>query len=262
MLFDETQTTIFASRSLVNSNGAVRKERSLREASAVLKCGMTFFEVIEHLIDAGDLQLEEHERVPSNERDRPQYKEARDVIHSEFANFEAVEAACYHESSHFVYATLLAFELGKDPTTFRVVGPTIKYHPLADTASEKYEPTPTALKAPGLPLPNNSKSLEETARIAVAGGESIRWFRPGHNLGNRNDFRRFKQLRESAFRLTHPVLRHTIKSTKHYWKGAAWTVQDDFRIKRHNQLIEAEAQLIMREIFGSVFLHSSTKEIR
>lgn len=32
---------------------------------------MTFYEVIEDLIDAGDLQLEEHERGPAIERDGP-----------------------------------------------------------------------------------------------------------------------------------------------------------------------------------------------
>jgi hypothetical protein len=226
---------------------------------------MTFYEIIDRLIDAGDSLLDEPERVPADKRSDKNYIDARDEIHQELSSAEAVEAACYHESGHFAYSVILGFKLEKDTTHFRIIGPTIKYHPPTDTEPEWYEPTPTATRTPGLPLPYNNESLEELALVVVAGGESVRWFRPKQKRGNKNDYRRFKKLREMVFHGVHPDYRHTIKSTKYYWKKAAQEVRSDFKQGRHNgrrnQLVETKAQLVMNEVFGPVFSNSNTKAI-
>lgn len=219
---------------------------------------MTFYEIIDGLIDFGDSLLDEHERVPSDKRNDKNYTDARAEIHQELANVEDVETGCYHESAHFAYSMFLGFKLKKDVTHFRIVGPTIKLHPPTNTEPEWYEPTSMAIKTPGLPLSYNIESLEELALIAVAGGESVRWFRPKQKRGNKNDYRRFKQLRGMVFHGLHPIYRHTLKSTKYYWKKAAQEVRSDFRQGLHNSLIEAKARLTMTEVFGSVF--SNIKE--
>src|SRR6266481_642440 len=121
---------------------------------------MTFYEIIDGLIDAGDSLLDEHERVPADRRNDKNYTDARAEIHQELSSVEDVETGCYHESAHFAYSVFLGFKLKKDITHFRIVGPTIKYHPSTDAGPESYEPTPMAVKAPGLPLPYNIESLE------------------------------------------------------------------------------------------------------
>jgi hypothetical protein len=219
---------------------------------------MTFYETIDALIDAGDLLLSEKERVPVDKRSVKGYTYARALIHQELSSFEDVEAACYHESAHFVYSTFLGFKLKKDVTLFQIIGPTIKYHPRIDPYPEWYEPTPTAVQTPGLPLPYDNESLEELALVAVAGGESVRCFRPYQKRGNKNDYGRFDHVREKVFRRLHPDDRQTIKSTKYYWKKAARKVRSGFKQGLNNQLIEVKARLVMLEVFSSVL--SSTKE--
>jgi hypothetical protein len=215
---------------------------------------VTHHEIIDGLIDAGDALLDEQERVPADKRSDKNYTDARTVIHQELSNAEAVEAACYHESGHFAYSVFLGFKLEKDVTHFRIIGPTIKYHPPTDTEPERYEPTPTAIKTPGLPLPCDNESLEEFALIAVAGGESVRWFHPKQKRGNKNDYRRLKKLREMVLQGVHPDYRHTIKPTKYYWKKAAQKVRNELKQEgRRNQLIVTKAQLIMKEVFSPVF---------
>jgi hypothetical protein len=219
---------------------------------------VTFYEAIDALIDAGDLLLSEKERVPLDKRSVKGYTYARALIHQELSRFEDVEAACYHESAHFVYSTFLGFKLKKDVTLFQIIGPTIKYHPRIDPYPEWYEPTPTAVQTAGLPLPYDNESLEELALIAVAGGESVRCFRPYQKRGNKNDYGRFDQIREKVFRRLHPDYRNTIKSTNYYWKKAARKVRNGFKQGLNNQLIEVKARLVMIEVFGPVF--SNTKE--
>src|SRR5258708_1109945 len=100
---------------------------------------MTFYEIIDGLIDAGDLLLNKQERVPGGKGSDKDYTDVRAVIHQELSSVEDVETACYHESAHFIYSTLLGFKLQKDVTYFRVIGPTIKYHPPNGTNPEWYE---------------------------------------------------------------------------------------------------------------------------
>jgi hypothetical protein len=71
---------------------------------------MTFYEIIDGLIDAGDLLLNEQERVPSGKRSDKNYTDARDTIHQELSSVQDVEAGCYHESAHFVYSTFFGAE--------------------------------------------------------------------------------------------------------------------------------------------------------
>jgi hypothetical protein len=225
-------------------------------ASPTVEYGMTFSEAIDALIDAGDLLLSEPDRVPLDKRGDKKYSNARATIHQELSSIEDVEAACYHESAHFVYSTFLGFKLKKDVTLFRIIGPTIKYHPRNDPYPEWYEPTPTAVQTPGLPLPYDNESLEELALVAVAGGESVRCFRPKQKRGNKNDYGRFDQVREMVFIRLHRDYRHTIKSTKSYWKKAAREVRNGFKQGVNNQLIEVKARLVMTEVFGPVLLNT------
>jgi hypothetical protein len=219
---------------------------------------MTFYEIIDGLIDAGDLLITESERVPADKRSNKDYEDARDMIHQELSDVEDVTTACYHESAHYAYSVFLGYKLKRDVTHFKVVGPSIKFHSPTDTEPEWYEPTPTAVSAPGLQLPYDSESLEELALIAVAGGESVRWFRPGQKRGNRSDYKRFKQVRKLVFGRLHPDYRDTIKPVNYYWKKAAQEVRNEFKQGLHNQLIDLKSQLVMTEVFGPVF--SSTKE--
>src|SRR6266481_4296666 len=103
---------------------------------------MAFFEIIDSLIDVTG--------VPKCKRNGEQYEAACKEIHDDLSDVGDVEATCYHESAHFVYATFLGYKLKKDTSAFKIIGPRIEYHPATNAKPEWYEPTTSALKAPGL----------------------------------------------------------------------------------------------------------------
>jgi len=208
---------------------------------------MTFSEIIDSLIDTVD--------VPEGKRNGEGYESARKEIHDDLSDVGDVEAACYHESAHFVYATFLGYRHKKDTSAFRVMGPKIEYHAPTDIEPEWYESTSSWLKAPGLSLPYTNESMEELAIVGVPGGESVRYFHPKRKPGDRNDWKRFEVLCKTARNHVGSL----IQPAHIYWEHAAKTVREDFGFKRHNLLIEAKAELTKWDVFQSVF--SNTKEI-
>jgi len=129
---------------------------------------MTFSEIIDSLIDTVD--------VPEGKRNGEGYESARKEIHDDLSDVGDVEAACYHESAHFVYATFLGDRHKKDTSAFRVIVPKIEYHAPTDIEPEWYESTSSWLKAPGLSLPYTNESMEQLAIVGLAPAESARHF--------------------------------------------------------------------------------------
>ncbi len=89
---------------------------------------MTFYEIINGLVDAGD-------KVLADRRSGDDYTTARKRIHDELASPHDVEVACYHEAGHWVYS-------------LPVIGPRIEYYPATNGKPEKYNATPTGLESP------------------------------------------------------------------------------------------------------------------
>jgi hypothetical protein len=137
--------------------------------------------------------------VPENKRCGYGYKAARKDIHDNLATVEDVAAGCYHEAAHLIYATNFGFALNIDVSEFRILGPYITYHPATDKDPELYEPTAMAISTPGLQrkVRDTSDAVFEIAKIGVAGGECLEFFRnklnkPMWKRGDKNDEDRFK----------------------------------------------------------------------
>jgi hypothetical protein len=220
---------------------------------------VTLYEIIDGLIDANDLLLKANERVPMDERNQKDYQDDRKEIHDDLATIEDVKAVCYHEASHLIYATNVAFAFGIDPSKFRIIGPHVKYHP-SKAITERYEPTTSAIKAPGLEsLPDTNAALEELAKIAVAGGESVAHFaklfdKPMWKRGDKGDRSRFIN---HAKAVSNKVGRG-IEPGHIYWNGAAILVGKDFELELYDSDIKRDATLAMFQVFPGVF--SNMKE--
>ena len=154
-----------------------------------------FYEIIESLIDV--------RLVPEGKRCGEGYKAARDDIHDNLATIEDVAAGCYHEAGHLIYATNFGLALSASVSEFKILGPHIAYHLATDTTAERYEPTPMAISVTALnrKVRDTSDNVLEMAKIGVAGGESIEFFRnklnkPMWKRGDKNDEGRFKDFCE------------------------------------------------------------------
>lgn len=205
---------------------------------------MTFWEIIDRLIDDGD-------QVPLINRKGNGYEAARKLIHDELSSEHAVEVACYHEAAHWVYSIPIIKLSGGDFTLLKVVGPRIDYYPAANGKPEKYEPTPTGLQSPRIdPRNYSNRLLELLAMVAVAGGESVfQFYGPKEKRGDTNDDGRFfARHEEFRFCLTRGIVS---EDAGVYWKKALKDVRDDF--KQNQLLIAAKAEQIKQEVFYPVF---------
>jgi hypothetical protein len=225
----------------VTDTRLAHKGRSSRDATAVLECGMTFYEVIDNLIDVTG--------VPETKRSGIEYEAARNLIHIELSSMEEVEVACYHEAGHWAFAILVANQLAVDGSLFEVVGPRIKY----DVSKKNpYDATPTGLSLPGM---ENWKAQDEDdvgamARIAVAGGESVHhFFGPTQKRGDKNDKDRFEEFCKNA----RMRLGGVVEPPHVYWGQAIKDAQIDFKDTLFALRISAKAELVKHQQFGPVF---------
>jgi hypothetical protein len=217
---------------------------------------MTFHETIDSLIDVVG--------VPAGKRSGAGYEAARQDIHDNLATIEDAAAGCYHEAGHLIYATNFGFALGIDVSEFRILGPNITYHPATVKDSEWYEPTAMAISTPGLQMKvrDTSDAVLEMAKIGVAGGESIEFFRnkfnkPMWKRGDRNDKDRFKIFATGVLiRVGNPP----IDFPHNYWRDAKTAVQQDFAQGVYNSDIEREALIAKIQVFPHVFLSLNTKD--
>ena len=217
---------------------------------------MTFHEIIDSLIDV--------KQVPEEKRCGDGYEAARKDIHDNLATIEDVTAGCYHEAGHLIYATNFGFALQVDVSGFRILGPHITYHPATNDEAERYEPTPMAISTPGLQrqLRDTSDAVFEMAKIGVAGGETIEYFRvklnkPMWKRGDKNDEGRFNGFANGVLsRVGHPP----IDFPHNYWRDAKTAVQEDFAQGRYNSEIEREALIAKIQVFPLLFLTKNTKD--
>src|SRR6266702_4694249 len=107
---------------------------------------MTFYEIIDGLIDAGD-------KVQADKRSGDGYATARQRIHEELASSHDVEVACYHEAGHWAYSLPVVKLSVGNLKLLRVIGPRIKYYAATDGRPEKYDATPTGLESPKIQRP-------------------------------------------------------------------------------------------------------------
>ena len=116
---------------------------------------MTFFEIIDSLIDVTD--------VPLCKQNGEGYESARKVIHEELSSVKDVEVACHHEAGHWAVAVASADQLEADGSLFEVGGPRIKYHYPVDGKPEHYEPTTTRLIMTGMEdwLPESNEDRKD-----------------------------------------------------------------------------------------------------
>ena len=223
-----------------------QKGRSSWDATSGFGCDMTFFEIIESLINVTN--------VPEAKRSGVEYEAARKLIHESLSCPEDVEAASYHEAGHWAFGILVANQLGVDGSLFDVVGPRIKY----DTMNNLYDATPTGLSLPGM---KNWKAQDEDdvmamARIAVAGGESIHhYYGPQGKRGDKNDRCRFDAFcKDARLRLGGPIQPPHV-----YWDQAIADARGtNFKDVLFTSVIESKAALVRQQQFGPVF-RSDTK---
>jgi hypothetical protein len=209
---------------------------------------MTFYETIENLIDVVG--------VPAGKRSGAGYDAARKEIHDNLTTIEDVTAVCYHEAGHLIHANLVGFKYGVSTTNFRIVGPLIEYHEATNDKAAWYESTSSAIRTPGLQavIPSTNEGLQDLARIAVAGGESVRHFsakkhKPTWKFGNRDDEMKFKRFADGIRNRN-----TTIKPYIIHWQDATGMVQGDFAADRYVSDIEGEAHFAMLNVFPPVFL--------
>jgi hypothetical protein len=211
---------------------------------------MTFYDVIDGLIDAGD-------KVPAVKRNGDDYTTARKIIHDELASQHDVEVGCFHEAGHWAYSLPVVKLSGGNTKLLKVIGPRIKYHPATNDKSQKYDATPTGLESPKIDRPDYSnRLLKLLAKVAVAGGESVsQFYGPKEKRGDTNDRGKFCALhKEYRFCLTRSIIR---EDADVYWLQALKDVQNDF--KENQLLIASTAEKIKREVFYQVFgLNKST----
>lgn len=207
------------------------------------------FKIIDGMIDVSE--------VPQEKRNGDNYDNARKHIHDTLATLEDVEAGCYHEAGHLIYATNFGFALGVDVSEFRILGPHIKYHPATDTEAEWYEPIPMAISTPGLHknVPYTSSAVLEMAKIGVAGGESVEYFqkkmnKPMWKRGDPNDQERFKIFAKGVL----DRVGKSIDFPHNYWADAKTAVGKDFEQELYASDIEREAMLAMLQVFPLAFL--------
>jgi hypothetical protein len=205
---------------------------------------VTFYEIIDGLIDAGD-------KVPPVKRNGDGYAAARKLIHDELASPHDVEVACFHEAGHWAYYLPVVRQSGGNDKLLKVIGPRIEYYPAAKGKPEKYDATPTGLESPRIdPREYTSRLFTLLAKIAVAGGESVfQFYGPNAKRGDINDRGRFDE-RHAEFRfvLTQRVINEDADA---YWQKALKDVKDDFKA---NQLVIAfKAEKIKQEVFYQVF---------
>jgi hypothetical protein len=206
---------------------------------------MTFYEIIDGLIDAGD-------EVPAVKRNGDGYAAARKLIHDELASPHDVEVACYHEAGHWAVAVASADQLEADGSLFEVCGPRIKYYYPVDGKPERYEATPTGLKMVGMEnwLPKSGSDVKIMARIAMAGGESVQHFYgPNQKRGDVNDTGRFDEL----CRNTRLRLGGVIEAPYIYREKALEEIQTDFRNVMFASNVSERAERVKQERFGPVF---------
>ena len=210
---------------------------------------MTLHEIIEKLIDDGSLE--------ADKRCGQGYEDAKKSIHDDLQTVEDVEVACHHEAGHWAYTVMESGWLGIDPADVRVVGPTIKYD---SSKTDPYDSTPTGLR---MGVSNNwkaqcEKDVEAIARIAVAGGESVRsFYGAGQRRGDKDDWPRFDFFcREAKNRLGRIVS----DTPKDYWDAAILIVRASFEDQAFKQIVKMKAEKIKINPFGPVF-DSRTKEI-
>jgi hypothetical protein len=157
---------------------------------------VNFYDTIESLINV-DL-------VPEKKRIGENYEAARNEIHEELSTPEDVEAVCYHEAAHWIYAEFLGFELElseDDLALIKPVGPRITYHP-SDDKPERYEAIVSAMAVPIIRTTSYTERIVELlARMAVAGGESTNHFFKSHKRGDTDDLTLFQNRYKTA-RLT------------------------------------------------------------
>jgi len=202
-----------------------------------------FYEILDSLIDVT--------RVPADKRTGDEYEAARKEIHDNLATVEDVMAGCHHEAGHLIYANLVGFKYKLNTADFRIVGPQIEYH-----EATGYDPTPTAIYAPGLhaKIPHTNDGLLDTAKIAVVGGESVRYFsakksKPMWKLGNHDDKKRFQRFADGIRNRKGTVIEPYII----HWQDATEEVQKDFASERYVLEIEGAALFAMLKIFPPVF---------
>jgi hypothetical protein len=201
---------------------------------------VTFYDTIESLINV--------DQVPILKRSGKGYDDARNEIHDDLAEVGDVEAVCYHEAAHFIYAVLLGTKLQKDTSLFQIIGPKIDYHS-PGVEPEEYEATSSGLKTPGLDLPYNHENVQEIARIAVAGGEAVQYFHPKRKRGDASDRRNFEKFCKKA----RMRAGGDIEPPHVYWNEAARDVEKEFQLQQYNLLIEVKAELVKRDVFHAVF---------
>jgi hypothetical protein len=217
---------------------------------------MTFYEIIDSLIDVN--------AVPEKKRSGEGYGDARKEIHDNLVTIEDVTAACYHEAAHLIYATNLGFALKADVSGFQILGPHIKYYPATDDKAEWYEPTTMAISTPGLhkKLRDTHSAVFEMAKIGVAGGESVEFFRkklskPMWKSGNKDDWARFKLFASGVLsRVGNPP----IDFPHNYWRDAETAVRHDFAQGLYDSEIEREALIAKIQVFPLVLLSENTKD--
>jgi hypothetical protein len=201
---------------------------------------VTFDEIIDSMINV-DL-------VPEKKRQGEYYEAAKRKIHDDLAEIEDVEAVAYHEAAHSIYSALFGFRFKKDTSSYKIFGPRIKYHPQAPE-SVQYEPISSGFETPGFFVPFTDNFMMEAAKIAVAGGEAVRYFHPTRRPGDASDRVRFEALCKSAG--------SSVRNAAVYWRAATCEVRREFQDSQHRLLIAAKAELVKREVFPAVF--SNTK---
>jgi hypothetical protein len=203
---------------------------------------MTFYEIIDGLINV--------DAVPESNRRGKGYDDARKEIHEEISVPNDVQAVCYHEAAHWIYAEFLGFELElseDDLALIKPVGLRITYYP-SDDKPGRYEAIVSAIAIPIIRTTSYTERVVKLlARVAVAGGESTNHFFKSHKRGDTEDLAMFEQRYKTA-----RLMLTDIPIPSDYLADARLYVQTDLRRDEFIEQVHEKAEQVRQECFPLV----------